>query len=64
MCVFLACLEVAEKFVVGGCRVEKSGEHGEHAPGTPKVFPGTRKARNYLKDVWKEFQAICTVKIA
>ena len=45
-------------------RVEKSGEHGEHAPGTPKVFPRNTQCKNYLKDVGIVFEAICCVKIA
>ena len=44
-------------------RVEKSGEHGEHAPGTLKVSQGTHKARNYPKDVWIKLKAIYSVKI-
>ena len=30
-------------------RVEKSGEHGEHAPGTPKVFPRNTHGKNLSK---------------
>ena len=39
-------------------------EHGEHAPGTPKVFASNTQDNNYLKDVWIAFQAKCSVKIA
>ena len=33
------------------CRVEKSGEHGEHAPGTPKVLPRNTQGKNLSKCV-------------
>ena len=42
-----------------GPRIENSWEHGDHALGTLKVFPGTHKAINYIKDVRIAFQAIC-----
>ena len=40
------------------------GSTGSSLPEHPRFSPGTRKARNYLKDVWIAFQAICSVSIA
>ena len=37
---------------------------GSTLPEHSRVSPGKHKARNYLKDVWIAFQAICSVKIA
>ena len=45
-------------------RVEKSGEHGEHAPGTTKVFPRNTHGKQLLKDAWIAFQTIYSLKIA
>ena len=45
-------------------RVEKVGSTGSMLPEHPRFFPGTHKARNYVKDVWILFEAICSVKIA
>ena len=49
-------------------RVEKSGEHGEHAPGTPKAFPRNTYDKNQSKSCFHHvcltFQAILHLKIA
>jgi len=42
-------------------RVEKMGST---LPEHPRIYTGTHRARNYLKDVCTAFQAICSEKIA
>ena len=44
--------------------LKKVGSMGSTPPEHSRFSPGTHKARNYLKDVWIMFQAICSVKIA
>ena len=44
--------------------LKKVGSTGSTLPEHQRFSPGTHKARNYLKDVWLLFQAICLVKIA
>ena len=44
--------------------LKKVRSTGSMLPEHPRFFPGTHKARNYVKDVWILFEAICSVKIA
>ena len=44
--------------------LKKVGSMGSTLPEHTRFFPGTPKARNYLKDIRIIFQAICSVKIA
>ena len=44
--------------------LKKVGSTGSMLPEHTRFFPGTPKARNYLKDVRIVFQALFSVKIA
>ena len=44
--------------------LKKVGSTGSTLPEHSRISPGAHKARNYPKDVWIAFQAICSVKIA